>query len=102
MKMLIDGRPVSASDGGTYETFSPSSGRSLGSVPAATADDADRAVSTGKRAFVEWSAAAPAERAKVLRQMAAVLREHREELGLLDAEDGGNPVGNPVLQSYLG
>ncbi|MEU8276608.1 aldehyde dehydrogenase family protein [Microbispora bryophytorum] len=92
MNMLIDGALVPASNGDTYETFSPASGKSLGFVPAATSDDVDRAVASGKRAYLDWAAAAPAERAKVLRKMAATLREHRDELGLLDAQDGGNPV----------
>ena len=92
MNMLIDGRLVSASDSGTVETFSPSSGKSLGVVPAATADDVDRAVASGKRAYPEWASTTPLERAVVLRRMAATLRENREELGLLDAQDGGNPI----------
>src|SRR5262245_39451985 len=92
MDMLIDGRQVPAIDGGTYETFSPSSGESLGLVPAAGADDVERAVASGKKAYPEWAALTPIERAKVLRQMAVTLREHRDELGELDARDCGNPI----------
>lgn len=91
-KMLIGGKMVSASDGGTTPTSSPSTGELLAEFPAATPDDVDRAVATAAAAQREWAAMLPRERGAVLRKMAAVLRANREELGLLDAKDGGNPV----------
>lgn len=91
-RMLIDGQLVTASDGGRYATHSPATTALLGQVPAATADDVDRAVVAASSAQPEWAAAPPRQRAELLREIARVLRTHRAELGLLDAADGGNPV----------
>lgn len=92
MQMLIGGELVAAADGGRYPTYSPVTGEVLAEVPAATARDVDLAASAASRAQPAWARTPPRERASVLRTMAAVLRDHRDELGLLDARDGGNPV----------
>lgn len=100
--MLIDGKLVSASDGGVTENHSPSTGRLLGEFPAATVDDVDRAVTSAADAQRDWGRMQPRERGSVLRAMAAILREHRDELGLLDAQDGGNPVTAMIGDVELG
>src|SRR5438093_5637629 len=74
------------------ETFSPSTGESLGKVADGRREDVDAAVAAAHQAFRQWQAVAPAERARLLRRMAEVLRRNAEELGLLEAHDGGNPV----------
>ncbi len=90
--MLINGKMVSASDGSLTPTYSPSTGELLGEFPAASPDDVELAVTSAAAAQGEWAALLPGERGAVLRKMAAVLRANREELGRLDAQDGGNPV----------
>jgi acyl-CoA reductase-like NAD-dependent aldehyde dehydrogenase len=92
MNMLIGGELVPAADGGWYPTYSPATGELLGEVPAASAADVQRAVDAAQQTQPEWGRASPRERAAALRAMAAVLRDHREELGQLDARDCGNPV----------
>lgn len=90
--MLIDGKLVPSSDGGVTESYSPSTGKLLGAFPAATLDDVDRAVTTAAAAQRDWARLQPRDRGAVLRAMAEILRANRDELGLLDAKDGGNPV----------
>ena len=91
-RMLIDGALVEAADGSTYPTSDPATGRRLAEVPAAGAADVDRAVGAGERGSAEWRLAPVRERAGVLRRLAATIRDHADELGLLDAFDSGNPV----------
>ncbi|MFY1638057.1 aldehyde dehydrogenase family protein [Solwaraspora sp. WMMB335] len=91
-RMLIDGRLVAADGGARTPTRSPATGAVLGQVPAATPADVERAVTAGRAAQPRWAAIAPRRRATTLRGIAAVLRAHRDELGRLDATDGGNPV----------
>jgi betaine-aldehyde dehydrogenase len=74
------------------DTMSPGTGRSLGSVALCGMEDADAAVSAAKRAFVEWRATVPLERARILKALAAIVREHADELALIDAANCGNPV----------
>lgn len=74
------------------ETASPANGEVLAKVACGGAADADAAVTAAKDAFPMWKNTAPLERAKLLRQVAQVIRQHAEELALLDAADGGNPA----------
>lgn len=90
--MLIGGETVAAHGGATYDDTSPSDGRHLAAVPLGGREDADRAVAAAKAAFPAWRATPLAERSQVLADVIRVLREHAEELGVLDAIDSGNPA----------
>jgi len=78
--------------GGYLETMNPATGDSLGNSAEANASDVDAAVQEAYRAFLEWRRVKPLERASLLQKVASVIREHGEELALLDAANGGNPV----------
>jgi betaine-aldehyde dehydrogenase len=78
--------------GGYLETFNPATGESLGKWANANAEDVDAAVRAAQRAFPAWRDAKPTERAARLRQAAAVVRAHADELALIDAANNGNPV----------
>jgi betaine-aldehyde dehydrogenase len=69
----------------------PGTGEVLAQVVQATAQDLDAAVSAAQQGFAHWRAVPPAERARILRQAAAVIRRHGAELAMLDAADSGNP-----------
>ncbi|HTS23371.1 MAG TPA: aldehyde dehydrogenase family protein [Casimicrobiaceae bacterium] len=81
-----------ALSGRTVETWNPSTGASLGGVAVSGADDVDAAVAAAKRGFGEWSAVPALERARILRRIAEVVRQHARELALIDAANCGNPV----------
>jgi betaine-aldehyde dehydrogenase len=49
-------------------------------------------VKAAKAAFKEWRHVPPLERAKMLKEIARVLRENAGELAMIDAADCGNPV----------
>lgn len=74
------------------ETASPSNGVVLARVADGSAADAEAAIAAAKKAFKGWRATPPLERAKMLRQIAQIIRDNAEELALLDAADGGNPA----------
>ncbi|MDT4892345.1 MAG: 2-formylbenzoate dehydrogenase [Pseudonocardiales bacterium] len=88
--MLLAGRLQAGTH--TYPIYSPSTGAHLADVPAATAADVHDAVTAGEAAAADWRLVAPAQRATLLRTIAAVLRTNRAELARLDAMDCGNPV----------
>ncbi len=74
------------------DTISPGTGLSLGSVALCGIEDVDGAVAAAKRAYAEWRAIVPLERARILKALAAIVREHADELALIDAANCGNPV----------
>ncbi len=75
-QLYIDGAACRASDGGTYEIHNPARPPELvGHAAAGTADDMDRAVRAAHSAFPAWAALSYAERADILRKVAAALTE---------------------------
>ena len=93
-RAFIDGGFADALGGETFACRSPIDGRLLADVAACQAADVDRAV-TGARAAFEaggWSRAAPKERKRVLLRLAELIREHADELALLETLDMGKPI----------
>lgn len=95
---LIDGLPVDAADGETFESFNPATGRALGCVASGFIADADAAVASARRAFESgsWSLAAPAERKAILGRLATLIMDEREDLGLLVSLEMGKPIADAV------
>lgn len=78
---------------GAYEdVFDPGTGQRLGRAAVAGSADADLAVAAAQQGFEVWRDTPPLERARLLKAVAAKLRQHVDELALLDAADCGNPV----------
>ncbi len=71
---------------------SPATGELLCRIADAGPADAEAAIAAAQAGFATWRQVPPLERARILREAAAILRQHGRELALLDAADGGNPV----------
>lgn len=91
---FIDGAATAASDGATLVTSNPATGQPLTAVAACSVDDVDRAVAAARTSFESgvWSRLAPAQRKATLQRLAALIRQHREELALLETLDTGKPI----------
>jgi acyl-CoA reductase-like NAD-dependent aldehyde dehydrogenase len=92
--LLIDGERVPAAEGETFETVNPASGAVFRTVARAGPEDADRAVRAAVRAFEDWGARTPIQRAKVLHRWADLVDEHAEELALTETRDMGMAIGD--------
>ncbi len=79
-------------EGGYEPTASPSTGETLGPVAIARQADVDAAVAAAAQGFAQWRAVPPLERARILRAIAARLREHADEFTYIDAANAGHPV----------
>lgn len=82
--------------GGYRPTFNPATQEELGDAAHADAADVDAAVQAAQAGFAQWRRTKPVERAHALRAFALRVRESAEELGWLDAVNGGNPVREMV------
>src|SRR6187551_1132530 len=93
-QLIINGERVSASDGGTFDVFDPSTGELLATVAKATKADVSRAVAAAHSAMESktWGGLAPAERGRIMNRVAAALRERAEELATLESRDNGKPL----------
>ena len=90
-QMLIDGAWVDASDGQTFNSINPATGKVWAKVPEATAEDVDHAVRAADRAFNDgpWASMTPTERGHCLRRLADLLAEQSEDLGRTESIDTG-------------
>lgn len=78
---------------GRYRDFTnPATGDVLGQAADASVDDAAAAIRAAQDGFARWRRVAPLERAKILRRIAGVIRDHAYELAMLDSAGGGNPI----------
>jgi betaine-aldehyde dehydrogenase len=83
--------------GGYTDTISPGTGELLGPVAEASRADVDAAVAAAHEGFLAWRETKPFERTTYLRRFAQAMRDHADELALLDAANCGNPV-TPMLK----
>ncbi len=74
--------------------LNPATEEHVATVAAAGAADVDAAVTRAARAQRAWAAAAPGDRARLLRRFAAVVDDHVEELALLEVREAGHTLGN--------
>jgi betaine-aldehyde dehydrogenase len=84
-----------------HDTLNPSNSESLGRVALCAGADVDAAVAAARRGFLEWRAVAPLERARTLRRIAQLLRDHADELAAVDAANCGNPVREMVSDAMV-
>lgn len=100
-RMLIDGEWADSSDGGSFETSNPFTNKPWARIPAATAEDVDRAVRAAHRAFEEgpWSTMTPTERGHHLRRLADLLAEHADKLGAVETRDTGKMLKETAWQA---
>ncbi|MGN6539040.1 MAG: aldehyde dehydrogenase family protein, partial [Mesorhizobium sp.] len=94
-QLWIGGRRVQAVDGGALDVVSPIDGRAIGSIADACAEDVGRAVAAARAAFEKggWSRAAPAQRKKVLLNLAELIEKNALELAVLGVRDNGTEIG---------
>jgi acyl-CoA reductase-like NAD-dependent aldehyde dehydrogenase len=78
----------------TTDVINPSTGELLTAVPSLGREETDAAIERAQRAFGEWRAVAPGDRARLLRRFATVVEEHLEELAGLEVRNSGHTIGN--------
>ena len=92
-RMLIDGEWVEARSGRTFEVMNPATAEPMATVPDAGAEDVDRAVKAGRRAFDGgWRDATAQERGRVLLRLADTVRREAQRLATLETLNSGKPL----------
>jgi gamma-glutamyl-gamma-aminobutyraldehyde dehydrogenase/4-guanidinobutyraldehyde dehydrogenase/NAD-dependent aldehyde dehydrogenase len=96
--MFVAGEHRDAASGATFATRSPRDGTEIARVARGRSPDVDLAVRAARAAFDDgrWRDLAPRARKAVLLRWAALVREHTEELALLESLDVGKPVREAV------
>ncbi|MGB7270874.1 MAG: aldehyde dehydrogenase [Albidovulum sp.] len=108
-RAFIAGTFTDASDKATFETINPATGAVIARVAHCTGADVARAVKAARKVFNDgiWSRAAPEDRKAVLLRLAALVREHADELAVLESLDSGktitdclHEIGNEVANFF--
>jgi acyl-CoA reductase-like NAD-dependent aldehyde dehydrogenase len=92
MRMWIDGEWADSSSSETIEVTDPATEEVLDVVPAGTPQDVNRAVAAAQDAFPGWRATTAVERAHMLHEAAAKMRQHFDELVRLLTLEEGKPI----------
>ncbi|HEY2695597.1 MAG TPA: aldehyde dehydrogenase family protein [Pseudonocardiaceae bacterium] len=89
---FIGGGWVTPDAAPAFDVLEPATGERLAEVVEADAAIVDAAVRDARRAYEgDWGRLPPRERGGLLRTVAALIREHAEELGELEAREVGKP-----------
>ena len=78
----------------TVQVLEPATEEVMAELPKAGPEQADAAVARAKAAFPAWRAVAPADRALLLRRLAAGVRERADGLARLEARNVGKPIAD--------
>src|SRR6476620_6492977 len=93
--MIVGGQAVDAADGQTFDVIDPADGSVIATVPQGGREDVDRAVAAAQAAFEErkgWASWAAGKRGRSLAKLAALVKEHTEELAQLESRNVGKPI----------
>jgi aminomuconate-semialdehyde/2-hydroxymuconate-6-semialdehyde dehydrogenase len=90
---VIDGELVDSIDGRRFDSVNPTTQEVWATAPRGSMADADRAVTSARRAFDEgpWPRMSPDERGAALHRLADLMMANADELARLDTLDMGKP-----------
>ena len=78
----------------TLEILNPATAKPIAQLARAGVEETNRAVAAAKAAYPAWRAVKPADRARLLRRVAALVEEHLDGLARLETSNVGKPLGD--------
>jgi succinate-semialdehyde dehydrogenase/glutarate-semialdehyde dehydrogenase len=91
-QLFIDGQWQDAGDGRTLAVFNPATGKEIGKVAHAGKADLDKALVAAQKGFETWRDMTAADRSKIMRKAAGLMRERAEAIGKLLTQEQGKPL----------
>ncbi|MCX6432748.1 MAG: aldehyde dehydrogenase family protein [Actinobacteria bacterium] len=77
-----------------HDVINPATEQVVATVPSTDAEGTDAAIARAHEAWPAWRALAPGDRANLLRAFSDKVRDHVEELALLEVANSGHTIGN--------
>jgi len=90
--LFVDGQWQPAQSGQTFPVTDPGTGETIAFVADAGAEDTRRAIEAAHRAFPAWSRTPALARGRILRRVAALMRERKEPLARQLTREMGKPI----------
>src|SRR5262245_15439862 len=91
-QLFINGQWQPPVEGKTLPVVNPATGKEIGRVAHAGRPDLDRALEAAQKGFAVWSDMVPAERSKIMRKAAVLMRERAAEIAPLLTQEQGKPL----------
>ena len=98
-QLFINGQWLDAADGKTLAVFNPATGQEIGRVAHAGKADLDRALQAAQKGFETWRDMTPAERSKIMRKAAGLMRERAEAIARLLTQENGKPLPEAKVEA---
>jgi betaine-aldehyde dehydrogenase len=95
-QQFIGGRWVDSASGKTLTVENPATGQAIAQVPASGEEDVNRAVDAAATAFETWQQTTPQDRSNMLLKLADALEARVDEIGRLESQNAGKPVGAAI------
>ncbi len=104
MKMLINGGQADAADGGVIRVLNPATQELVDTVPAATAEDVDRAIGAAVEGFGSWKKETLYKRVELIRKFERLMWDNIDELADIMCAEGGKTINDCYgeLQACIG
>jgi succinate-semialdehyde dehydrogenase/glutarate-semialdehyde dehydrogenase len=98
MDMFIDGQWTPAQSGARQNVTNPATRGIIDTVPTGGAADADIAIRSAHRAFQKWKVTPVAERARLQKTAAQLMRGRAQEIGRVLTTELGRPLAGSVIE----
>jgi len=92
LKNFINGEFVDSFSKERFDFLNPTNNKVIGSIPAGSKEDVDKAVKAAKNAFEIWSRTPISKRSDLLHEVARLIRKNKEELARLETLNVGIPI----------
>ena len=90
-QLFIAGQWLDAADGRTLAVHNPATGKEIGRVAHAGKADLDKALQAAQKGFETWRDMTAADRSKIMRKAAGLMRERAGDIGKLLTQEQGKP-----------
>ena len=91
-QLFINGQWQDATDGRTLAVINPANGKEIGRVAQAGKADLDLALAAAQKGFETWRDMTAAERSKVMRRAADLMRQRSGDIARLLTQEQGKPL----------
>jgi succinate-semialdehyde dehydrogenase / glutarate-semialdehyde dehydrogenase len=98
-RLFIRGTWQDAADGKTLTVLDPATGEEIGRVAHAGTADLDRALAAADAGFAIWRDMTPAERSRIMRRAAALMRERADGIAALLTQEQGKPLAEARIEA---
>ncbi|MCA8889520.1 MAG: aldehyde dehydrogenase family protein, partial [Parvularculaceae bacterium] len=102
LAMFVGPDDISAGARKSLPVINPADGEAIAHLPLAEAADLDAAIVAAGKAFESWSAVSPAERGRILKKAADLIRERIDKIAMVMTLEQGKPLAEARAEILYG